>query len=523
MNDGAGQGVPTLEICDLVIAARPDFADGYFARGNALFGLGRLDEAITSYDRAIALQPGHAAAHFNRAIALQTADRPAEALAGFDAALALAPESADAHANRGLALQDLGRLDEALASFDFAIALNPDFAGAHSNRGVLLQDMDRPEDALAALDAAIALRPDFAEAYANRGHALQDMLRPEEALESYDRAIAARPDFARAYWTKGLALLQLGRMAEGWALFERRAAEYASGAARNFAAPLWLGDQDVAGKTLFVHWEQGFGDTLQFCRYARAAATRGAKVILSVQDPLVRLIRQWEPDITVIGGTDPPAAFDYHCPMMSLPLALGASVEAIPSESPYLRADPADAATWRARMPPSGRPRIGLAWSGARIQKNDRNRSMDLRSLLPLLTIDADWVCLQKDVRDTDVAILATNGRLQVLTDDLRDFADTAALIETLDLVVSVDTSVAHLAGALGKPVWVMLPYNPDWRWLLKRADSPWYPTARLFRQKSSRDWAGVVDAIGAEIVLEFATRGDELAGAPTSQGSEKG
>ncbi len=504
MSDGSDQDAPPLEVCDLVIAARPDFADGHRARGDALYRLGRLHEAIGSYGRAIALAPDPARALFNRGIIFQALNRPAEALADFDAVVALAPDSADAHSNRGLALQDLGRLDAALASFDRAIALAPDSIAAHTNRGVVLQDLDRAEDAIAAFDAAIALRPDFAEAHANRGHALQDLLRSQEALDSYDRAIAARPDFARASWAKGLALMQLGRMGKGWALFERRAAEYAPNARRTFAEPAWSGEADIAGKTLFVHWEQGFGDTLQFCRYAGVAADRGARVVLSVQDPLLRLMKRLDPRVTVIGGAEQPAVFDLHCPLMSLPLALGLSDEAMPVDVPYLSADPADLAVWRARLPATGRPRIGLAWSGAPAQKNDRNRSMDLRRLQPLLDLDADWVCLQKDVRDADAGALAKEGRLRIVADDLRDFADTAALVETLDLVVSVDTSVAHLAGALGKPVWVMLTYNADWRWLLGRTDSPWYPSARLFRQPARSDWPSVAQDVRSAIMSRF-------------------
>ena len=501
MSESADAGAPPLEVCDRVIAARPDFADGHRARGDALYRLGRLDEAVDSYGCAIALDAAPVHALFNRGITLQALGRPAEALADFDAVIALDPASADAQSNRALALQDLGRLEAALAGFDRAVALDPASAAAHSNRGVVLQDLGRAGDAVAAFDAAIALRPDFAEAHANRGHALQDLLRTDEALGSYDRAIAVRPDFARAAWAKGLALMQLGQMTEGWALFERRAAEYAPNARRVFDHPAWTGGEAIAGKTLFVHWEQGFGDTLQFCRFVPVAADRGARVVLSVQDPLVRLVRRLDPRVTVIGGAEQPAAFDLHCPLMSLPLALGLAEEAMPVAIPYLSPDPADLAAWRARLPARGRPRIGLAWSGAPAQKNDRNRSMDLRRLQPLLDVDADWICLQKDVRETDVAGLAAGERMQIVADDLRDFADTAALVASLDLVISVDTSVAHLAGALGRPVWVMLTYNPDWRWRLQRTDSPWYPSARLFRQPARGDWAAVVEAVRAAVV----------------------
>ena len=286
----------------------------------------------------------------------------------------------------------------------------------------------------------------------------------------------------------------LGRFEQGWRQYEWRKKRDEPVATRSFPQPLWLGEEDIAGKTLFIWWEQGYGDTIQFCRYAKLVEARGAKVIMSVQQPLRGLLKQISPTIEIINADEVPADFDYHCPLLSLPLAFGTTLATIPGQQQYLKADEDLRVAWAARLPPKTKPRIGLVWSGRADHKNDRNRSMELQQLLPILGPDADWICLQNEVREKDLAVLRQFGRIAFFGDELRDFSDTAALLDLMDLVVTVDTSVAHLAGAMGKPVWILLPYNPDWRWLLERDDSPWYPSARLFRQQQLGNWAGVVD-----------------------------
>lgn len=272
---------------------------------------------------------------------------------------------------------------------------------------------------------------------------------------------------------------------------------------RNFPQPLWLGGDNISGKTILLHSEQGFGDTIQFCRNVPLVAARGARVVLEVETPLQRLMATLAGAAHVVTKGGPLPDFDLKCPLLSLPLAFGTKLETIPSSGPYLRAPIQNLAEWETRLGEKRRPRIGLAWSGSAAHERDAERSISLAALLPLLNIDAAFVSLQKDVRPAEAAVLDQCGDMLHFGDTISDFADTAALISTLDLVISVDTSIAHLAGALGSPVWVLLSYIPDWRWLLDRDSSPWYPTARLFRQNDTRMWDSVIMRV-REAALKF-------------------
>ncbi len=475
--------------------------------GAGLRALQRHAEAIASYDRAIALQPDHAEAHYHRAGVLAQLRREAEAVAGYDQAIALKPGYAEAYSNRGVVLANLQRHEEALASFDRAIVLRPGYARAHYNRAKLLAELQQPADALASYDRAIALREDDAEAYCNRGVVLAGMQRNEAAVESFDRAIALRPDYAAAHWNQGLCWLALGRLDLGWKLFEWRKRLPMPLGNRMFPQPVWLGRESIAGKTLFIHWEQGFGDTLQFCRYAGMVRALGAQVVMSVQDPLLRLIGALGAGVEVVGGDERPAAFDFHCPMMSLPLALGTTLETVPGPLRYLSVDPAAVAAWRGRMAGLAGLRVGLCWAGNALRPSpsarllDRRRSVGLAQLAPLAgVLGVQFVSLQKGNAAAQAAAPDVGVSLHDWTDELGDFADTAALIEALDLVITVDTSVAHVAGALGKPVWILNRFDGCWRWLLDRDDSPWYPTARLFRQPAPGDWDSVIAAVAAAL-----------------------
>jgi hypothetical protein len=291
----------------------------------------------------------------------------------------------------------------------------------------------------------------------------------------------------------------LGRFEQGWHEYEWRKRIDDPVADRQYPQPLWLGAEDIQGKTVFLWWEQGFGDTIQFCRYARLVEARGARVIMSVQQSLRDLLTQISPTIEIIGPDDTPTHFDYHCPLMSLPLALATTLETIPSAQRYIESYEDRRADWAARLPPKTKPRIGVVWSGSSTHKI-YNRSMPLESLLPILSPGADWTCLQKELGEKDVAALKQDGRIAFFGDALKDFSDTAALLDLTDLVITIDTGLAHLAGALGKPVWILLPNNANWRWLLDRQDSPWYPSARLFRQQKIGDWAGLIDQVKGEL-----------------------
>ena len=488
-----GRPAEALPSFDAVLAAMPGDFETLVNRGLALGALDRPAEALASFDRALAVRPGDYAAIFNRGVALSALRRFDEALVAADRALAIQPGDPQGLFNRGVALKQMLRPDEALESFDRALAIQPNYVSALVNRGVTLKMLGRLDEALESSRRALALQPDQLEALANRGAALDALGRHDEALAAYDQALAINPAYPLAAFNKSLILLQAGRFDAGWPLYENR--KRLEGIQRRaFSQPAWTGEAPLAGKTLFVHWEQGFGDTLQFCRYASLAADRGAQVVLSVQDELRALFGSFDPRVQVLGGDTTPSAFDYHAALMSLPLALGGTMETIPSAPAWLKADAGKAAAWSRRLGPKTRPRVGLVWSGRPQQENDRNRSAPLSALAPLLSVDADWISLQKDVRDSDRPALEGHPQLRDFSADLTDFSETAALIENLDLVITVCTGVAHLAGALGKPSWVLLAFNADWRWFQGRDDSPWYPSVRLFRQPSIGAWDPVVD-----------------------------
>src|SRR5580704_991617 len=498
-----------LATFERAIATRPDFADAHSNRSSVLNALKRFTEALAASDRALALRPGFAEAHSNRGNALCGLKRFAEALAAFDRALALRPDLAEAHCDRGTALHELSRFEDALASFDCAIATRPDFAEAHCNCGNALQELQRFAEALVAYDRALSLRPDFADAHYNRANALQAQKRFVEALSGYDNAIALRPDFADAHFNEALCRLLTGDFARGWEKYEWRWQTTQIGDhKRTFAQPLWTGSDAVAGKSILLHAEQGLGDTLQFCRYVPLVAARAGRVILEVPKPLHALMQNLGGGAQIVAMGDPLPDFDMHCPLLSLPLAFGTTLETVPAQTPYLGAPEAKARAWRDRLGAHKKMRIGLVWAGnprkelPGSNRIDRLRSLAFERLKPLFGIaGCEFYSLQKG--DDAVAQLHESPlRHHVIdwTDDLHDFSDTAALVDNLDLVIAVDTSVAHLAGALGKPFWLLNRDGTCWRWLLGRDDNPWYPTARQFRQDDSRDWDGVIARVAGAL-----------------------
>jgi tetratricopeptide (TPR) repeat protein len=485
--------VEALAAFDRALALQPDHADALYNRGFVLHGLKRYDEALAAYDRVLAVRPGLAAAYVNRGNTLNELKRYDEALASYDRALTMQPNLIEAHANRGMALHALERYDEALASVDKALAMAPDYAVALYNRGSTLHALKRYDEAIASYDRAIAVQPDYAAAHSNRGASFYETMRFDEALASYDRAVEADPTFPDAHWNEASLRLLMGDLKRGFAEYEWRwLYERLAPAKRDYPQPQWRGE-DIAGKTVLIYSEQGFGDTIQFCRYAAPLAERGARVVFEVESQMQRLAQSLAGPAEVLTKGSPPPDFDFHCPLMSLPFAFGTELATIPARTPYLSASADAVAAWQARLPQDGRRKIGLCWSGNAAHHRDGERSIAFDALAPLLDADATFVVVQKDVREADAAALNARGDILQAGDALGDFADTAALVTQLDLVITVDTSVAHLAGALGKPVWVLLPRIPDWRWLLGRDDSPWYPTARLFRQDDSAAWPPVI------------------------------
>jgi Tfp pilus assembly protein PilF len=397
-------------------------------------------------------------------------------------------------------LREMGRHGEALDACNRALALKPDYTEGYNNRGNALIELNRPADALADYDRALEAAPDNVYAWVNRGNALRYLDRAEEAIESFDRAIALAPDLAEAHWNKGLLCLSVGDFARGWAGYEWRWRREGELQPREFTQPQWRGET-LAGKIILLHAEQGFGDSIQFIRYLPMVAEKGAKIILEIPDGLVPLVENAANIEGIYRRGDTLPHFNVHCPLMSLPLAFGTTIDTIPAPVPYLHAPGKRAKIWRDRLAGIGRPRVGLVWSGKPSHKNDHNRSIALSRLKPLLSVGGThFISLQREYRDSDLAAL---GRLPIrrLDEFLTDFADTAAVIGELDLIITVDTAVAHLAGAMAKPLWLLVPHVQDWRWLRGRNDSPWYPTARLFRQPQIGDWDGAIAAMAKELV----------------------
>jgi len=485
------------------LAVRPDYVEALYNRGVTLGNLGRQADAVESYDRALARDPTHARALNNRGVALGDLDRNEEAIASFDRALAARPAFTEALLNRGLTLADLGRHEEAIADYDRALAADPDNAEALFNRGTSLASRNRPDEAIASFDAALAVRPDWADALCNRGVALVSLNRQAEAIATFARATAIEPDHPEASCNESLAWLRLGDFRRGWAKYESRwASRDLASQGRAFAQPLWLGGETLRGKTILLHAEQGLGDTVQFVRYAPLVAGLGAQVVLEVQPALIALVSGIGGISRIVGKGEPLPEFDAHCPLLSLPLALKTDLDTIPAAVPYLAAPDLRVAKWRDRLGPRTSPRVGIAWAGSRTNNNDHNRSIALAPLAFNLQIPGvELVSLQKEVGKEERELLRASPHIRHVGDELTDFADTAAAISKLDLVISVDTSVAHLAGALARPLWLLVPFAPDFRWMLDREDSPWYPTAHLFRQPRIGDWDGVLARIRDALV----------------------
>ncbi len=504
---------------DRALALKPDYAEAYNNRGNALMELKRLDEALASYDGALALKPDHAEAYNNRGNALMEFKRLDEALASYDRALALKPDYAEAYNNRGRALTNLERLSEALESLDKALALKPDDADAHNNRGAALKELKRLDEALTSYDCALALEPGHAGAHYNRGNALIMLKRLDEALGSLDKALALKPGFSEAACSKSACLLLDGCFEDGWPLYESRknVAVYAGHfSSRSFAQDLWSGDASLSGKTLFIHWEQGLGDTIQFCRFAKLAEQRGAKVVFSAQNRLRRLLQTLSPAIEIIDENQAPAEFDCYCPLLSLPLAFRTTSDNIPEDAPYLRAEPDRVCMWRDKIGGEGF-KIGIAWQGS---TNDDGRSFAPEEFMGVSRIpNVRLISLQKGSGQEQLQALPGGMEVESLGEDFdagdNAFLDAAAVMENLDLVITADTSVAHLAGALARPVWVALKHVPEWRWMLDRIDSPWYPTMRLFRQPARGDWRGVFSEIENGLLQLTRAKREEKTGTP--------
>lgn len=487
---------------DRSLALSPQQPAAHTNRGLVLAALGRHADAVQAYERALKLHANQVEAYVNLANALRHLGRFDESIAACDRAIALRATYPEAHNNKGLTLNAMRRFEEAIVCYDKAIECRPRYAEAFNNRGNSHNELRQFDAALASYDQALALKPDYAEAQYNRGNTFGAQNRHAEAIAEYDKAIAMQPDHVGAHWNRAISLLLLGHLREGFSEYDWRWQLRNVDRARHSALPQWDGQTSLAGRRIVLWSEQGLGDTIQFARHASTLAARGAQVILDVQPPLRGLLA------TLAGAVEIPenpaeVQADLQCPLLSLPQRLGIDVHNIPAPVPYLAADDARLAQWRARIGNAGLRaglRIAICCSGNIKLDNDRNRSIALARFASLLTADRKLFLMQKDCREADLAWLAEHPEVGDLRAELVDFRDTAAALSACDLLISVDTSVAHLAGALGRPVWLLLPFVPDWRWMLDRKDSPWYPSMRLYRQQRAGDWDQVMTTVANDL-----------------------
>jgi tetratricopeptide (TPR) repeat protein len=488
-----------------------DYAEAHNNLGIALKDQGKLDEAVACFCRAAHLKPAFPQAHYNLGIALKDQGKVNESVNCWHRALQLKPDYAEAHNNLGNALKEQGKLDEAVTCYRRALVLKPDYAEAHYNLGVTLSDQGKLAEAVACYRQALARQPDYAGAHNNLGVTLSDQGKLAEAAACYRQALARQPDYAEAHWNQSLLKLLTGNFERGWAEYEWRSKikeQYFQ--QRHFSQPLWDG-QPLAGSTILLHAEQGLGDTIQFIRYAALVKERVGTVLVECQPRLMDLLQGSAgiDQLVARGAALPP--FGVQIPLLSLPAIFGTTLATVPAHFRYLRADSKRVARWGKELASLSGFRIGIAWQGDPKNTKDRQRSILLTQFESLAKIDdVCLVSLQKGPGAGQLLDLAGRFAVRDLGDRLdaeAAFIDTAAVMMSLDLIVTVDTAVAHLAGALGVPVWLALPLVPDWRWLLEREDSPWYPTMRLFRQRRPGDWSEVFERIAGASRALVATR----------------
>jgi len=462
---------------------------------------GRLGEASACYKRLLELVPSDCQSlHMLGVVSIQLGHFT-DAIEFISKSICIDGSAYQFHVNLGIAYLRSGSAADSLQHFDHALVLAPNISTSYVNRGAAYQRLNRFDEALADFERAISLDPNSADAFLNKGHALKELCRLSEAAEAFEHSTRLRPSFAEAHCELAYISLLTGDFLHGFRLYEWRwFTDDLHPFSRRFPQPRWYGDSSLDGLTILIHAEQGFGDSIQFCRYVRLVKRLGAKVLLEVPSPLYGLFNGLEGVDCLLVRGDPLPFFDVHCPLLSLPLAFSTLPSSIPLEVPYIKSSATLRGEWASRLGRRSRLRVGLAWSGNRLYKGDHNRSVSLSSLLPYLPLGVDYFCLQREIQPCDQLALA-QSTISFYGDDLT-FASTAALIDQLDLVVCTDTSIAHLAGAMGKPCWVMLPFIPDWRWMLNGATTAWYPSVSLVRQNSDRDWTVVFSRVSEQLNL---------------------
>lgn len=489
---------------------RPDYAEVLLNKSATLATLKRYEEAITFAELALAVNPNLAEAWSNKGIALRELKRFDEAISCFDKALDLKPDCLEALTSKGVVLHELKYFDEAIACYDKVLDYKPNYHETLTSKGAILYELKRFDEAIACYDEALGFKPDYHEALKNKGVILHELKRFNEAIACYDNALSHKSDCHEVTWNKSLSLLLLGDFENGLPLYESRwsSVELSEIAGRRFFdKPIWLGAEPLQGKTILLYGEQGLGDFIQFCRYIKLVADLGAKVVLETPPSLASLMVNLEGvSQIVIKGKDLPF-FDYQCPLLSLPLAFNSNILSIPVESSYLTSDLYKTSRWQLKLGEKRKKRVGLVWSSVSGFREDYKRSLLLADFVKALPAEGfEYICLQKELKECDKEFFASYQNIKFFGDELIDFSDTASLIDCVDLVVSTCTSIPHLSAALGKETWVLLSHLPDWRWLLDRESSPWYPSVKLYRQPAYDDWDGVLKKVKLDLMrsLDF-------------------
>ena len=497
-----------------ILQIDPHHVDTLHLLGLLSHQTGAWIDAERFFHSALIVKPDFSQIYGNYAIYLKDQKRPDEALASYLRALDITPGDLDLNFDVGVFFHDQDRFTEAVSYFDEALKIRDDYAAAHSNRGASLRELHRYEEANSSFEEAIKIDPSHALAYSNRGYLLKNLSSFEKALVNYDRALQIDSDLAEAHWNKGVLLLLLGHFSSGWTYYEWRKKTTHKTGERSFDAPLWLGDENLSGKRILIHWEQGLGDTIQFCRYIRSLSQSGAHIFFGPQAPLKALLSSLDANFQIVDIDDFSMEIDYHCPLLSLPFACKSNLETLPKQTPYLFADPYLVQKWRSSLG-SGGVKIGICWQGSR-SKGDFGRSFPLShfnifSQIPGIRL----ISLHKGDGESQLLDLPQGMTVETLGDEFDSgpdaLLDSAAVMKCCDLIITSDTAVAHLAGALGVDTWLALRLVPDWRWLLDRTDSPWYPTMCLFRQQAEGDWESVFSEMKKELLLKYSSLNPRL------------
>lgn len=495
---------------DAALSLNPNLSQAWFNRGLVFFSQNDYDEALSNFEKALSFNPNYYEALNNKGLVLKHKKRYSKALELFELAIKNHPNRYDAHSNLTGLLYEVKEYHLAMIQCNIALSLKPNFYEPYNHRGLIYLGLNQHNEAIKNFDIALGFDPKNHEVWNNRGFTLHQLNRNIEAIDHFNKALSFKPDYHDALWNKSIALLIEGNYEEGLPLYESRWKSenvlMRIGGLRKFNAPLWLGHGSLKNKTIFIYSEQGLGDFIQLCRYIHLLDKEGANIILEVPNALIKLLENLKNICQIICQGDELPFYDYHCPILSLPLAFKTTLKSIPRIPNYLNLDINHQMIqqWDARLGFSKKHRIGLVWSGNISHHNDHNRSIPLKNILNYLPEQLDYVSLQKEIRSSDQSILASNPHIFNFSNDLKDFTDTAALIQCLDLVITVDTSVAHLAGALDIKTLLLLPYAPDWRWLLNREDSPWYPSMKLYRQKEIGNWDTVLNQVAFDLNLLF-------------------